>query len=284
MTQYVVGSLVGDDDWALPLWFQSLQANLPVTNTGLVFVVPNMETPARELIAEHAADFAWCEILRDKHDLREPDPDHRAAADARNRMLHEAVRSGATWYLSWDPDFLVQPRVIPELTLRLAQDRGAATVWSWLNRHPPRRAKHAGRTVMFQEPVQATAMSWIQDGYAAHYPSYEFKMRAEDWWDTDVITEFLMMERNVFGKFHFGAHVDGEAVPICRSMHQRNVPRRVFGEVLGIHLNRTDAELPWERALQLADHMPLQAIRPPADDPEMAALGFYELENALVTD
>lgn len=291
--RYVVGAPVWDRAWSLPLWFDSVEANVPKAETGLVFVVPPTDQTSRDVIRERSEGFAFCEVLRDKH--KPFDREHRGEqkhttlAAARNQILVEVNKVRPEWYISWDSDLLIAPGVVEIIA---AQQYPICTVWTWLNRQAPEKLQWLDedwgeemRLVQWQEPMQATAMEWHDKQRRAHHlPGESWDKRTQGFWETDVVLGFQMMQRQVYRTCSFDKHIDGEDIPFNLQLEANKIPRWVYGEQPGVHLYTLDrAELEWgyPEIMGLADQKPLAATHKPAT-PNDAILGFYPIEEPPV--
>jgi hypothetical protein len=291
MLRYVVGCPAWDRAWSLDLWFKSVRANVDPQTTGLVFVVPPEDDATRAAIRDHEDGFAWVEVLRDRHEPydraeRGSVDNHRTLAAARNRLLAVAHRTGPTKFISWDSDLL-----LAEGTVESLEEQGADIpligVWAWMNRHKPhtlRDVKHSSgesRIVLWEDPMQATAMQWEGQLKASHFPGAEWDIRASGLWRADVVLGFQMMNRTVYASTHYASHPDGEDIPFNWALERRSIPRYISGEHVGVHLYKPDPHdlgLGWPDVMALADCKPLAASRIEPRDPIDEALGFYETE------
>src|SRR5881392_3634649 len=99
----VVGAPAWDRVWSLPLWFDSVRANVDPERTGLVFVVPASDTPTRDAIAQLSSDFGWVEVIRDRGRQlpreERPADRHMTLAAARNQILRVVANVRPRWYV-----------------------------------------------------------------------------------------------------------------------------------------------------------------------------------------
>lgn len=289
MTQLVVGAPAWDRAWALPLWFESLRANVDPSSTGLVFVIPASDTPTREIVAELSRDFDWVEVMRDRGDqlTREERPAlrHQTLAAARNQILSVVAKAQPERFLSWDTDLLVPPGTVERLT---AENLPVVTCWTWLNRQAPRRMQwfdgERMDEVLWQPPVCATAMAWDPRNAerAVHYPSSEFGLRSQGIWRCDVALAWQLMDRRAYGVAHYRPHHDGEDIPFAMQLAQRGVPQFCCGEIRGVHLYdrsaRDETALGWPDVMGLARQIPLAAHWTEPRSTEHEAFGFFPIE------
>lgn len=279
----VIGCLVGSKDWALEVWFESVRRNVEPEDTGLIFVVPPTETPARDIINEQGEDFAFVEVMRDKrHNLEdEQDTMHSQHAAARNQMLRHLPGLRPSYYLAWDPDFLLPSRLATELMLRRLD---AATVWTWLNRRDPEPCEFEGDEYVFQRPVQATAMKWAvakNKAYADHYPSDQFNRRAKGIWPAAVITEFMVLSDRAWPWVRYEPHPNGESIPVNWQLEKQKIDRYCCGERVGLHLpeyRADEIDLGYPAIMKLTEQRPLQVRQRSDRDPALELMGLYEPE------
>jgi hypothetical protein len=285
--ELVVGTPAWDRAWALPLWFDSVRANVDPERTGLAFVVPASDASTREAIAGLSEGFAWVEILRDRGD--QSGREERAAtkfttlAHARNMLLQVVNRVRPEHYISWDTDFLIEARGLEALI-----DKGLplVTPWAWLNRQPPKRIRHFdGRDyheVYWQPPVCATAMGWDPSvvGRPYHYSASEFqKRRMSGTWECGVALAFQVMDQRAYAYSSYSPHYDGEDVPFNWRLAQRGVPRHACGDVRAVHLYdrnaRDEIAMGWPQVMNLADELPLASWWTEPRSREYTAFGFF---------
>lgn len=293
MIDYLVGCPAWNRAWSLDLWFASLRDNLDPGTTGLVFVVPPADEATRSVISANAKDFAWVDIMRDKHaqfdrDDRSEDDQHHTLAVARNRLLGVAAKTRPRRFISWDSDLLLAPGAL-DLIERLG-DLPMVGVWAWLNRHGPHQTLFAEdgqepRPVLWEEPMQATAMQWDGANKAAHFHGKEWGQRATGCWRADVILAFQMMTAQVYTSTHYAAHPDGEDIPFNWQLERRRVPRYMYGEEIAVHLyhhNPDEIKLGWPDIMDLSTQEPLASSRLDPRSPIEEALGFYPVETEQV--
>lgn len=284
----VIGAPAWDRAWSLPLWMASVRANVDPENTGLVFVVPAADAPTRDAIAALTADFNWVEVMRDRgaqlpRDER-PATQHRTLATARNQILQIVAKVRPKYYLSWDTDLLVPSGTVDRL---IVERLPITTVWTWLNRMPPRRMNHYDgreyREVLWQPPVCATAMAWDQRnvGRAVHYPADEFRLRSSGLWKCGVVMAFKLMDARAYSVAHYAPHHDGEDIPFNIQLARRGVPRFCCGDIQGLHLYdrsaRDEWAMKWPNVMNLAKQVPLAAHWTGERSPEYEAFGFFEV-------
>lgn len=285
--RYVVGAPVWDRAWSLPLWFDAVEANVPKAETGLLFVVPPMDQATRDMIAERGKGFAFCDVLRDKH--KPFDREHRGEqkhatlAAARNQLLTEVNKIRPDLYVSWDSDMLVAPGVVGEIAKR---DLPICTVWTWLNRQKPQRLRHLGddgelRTVLWQEPMQATAMEWNKNKTrACHLSGTRWEKCIAGFWEAEVVLGFQVMRPNVYSTCFYSKHPDGEDIPFNHRLDALKIKRWVYGDQPGIHLYklvREELDLGYPGIMDLAQQRPIASTHTPRTE-EDAILGFYPIE------
>lgn len=289
---YLVGCPAWNRAWSLDLWFESLRANLDTSKTGLAFVVPPADETTRAAIDRNAGDFAWVEIMRDKNEPfdredRAEDNEHRTLATARNRLLALAVRTRPRRFISWDSDLILAPDAISCIESITDKELPVVGVWSWLNRHYPNRMNYVDsetgdkRKVLWEHPMQATAMMWAGEQKAAHYPGKEWIQRATGLWRADVVLAFQMMTPLVYTSTHYAPHPDGEDIPFNWQLERRRVPRYIYGEEVAVHLYQRDPmeiAMGYPDIMNLAEHIPLASKRLEPRSPLDEALGFYEEE------
>lgn len=286
-TKLIVGAPAWDRAWCLPLWFQSVLANVDPSETGLVFVVPPADTATREVIEALSRPFAWFEVLRDrgmpKSRSERPGEGHAVLAVARNQILQIVEHVQPRHFVSWDTDMLVPPGTVDLLTdLRLP----LVTPWTWLNRQPPRQIELDGQPVLWQDPVAATAMGWdprVKRGDRPfHYPGVEFNRRASGVWRCGVALAFQLMDQRAYRYARYAPHHDGEDVPFNAMLSRRGVPRFCCGDILGVHLyNRSEAHevaIGWPGVLRLAQQRPLAAIWQGERSGMHEAAGLYPVD------
>ena len=174
---------------------------------------------SRDVIAARGEQFAFCEVLRDKHQPFDRETrgavKHSTLAHARNQILVEVNKVRPQHYISWDSDLLVAPGTVEKIA---QADVPICTVWAWLNRQEPQRLRHQDadgapmRSVLWQEPMQATAMEWAGEDRrrAQHLPGEGWDHYAAGLWQTDVVLGFQMMRPNVYMTCRYGPHADGE--------------------------------------------------------------------------
>lgn len=285
--ELVIGAPAWDRAWSLPLWFESVRANVDPANTGLVFVVPPTDTGTREVIAALSAGFSWVEVIRDrgKQSPREERPAtrHETLAQARNQILRVVTSVRPQHYLSWDTDFLIPEGVLPEIQ-RL--NLPLTTVWAWLNRQPPKKVNHFDgeryHEILWQPPVCATAMAFDRNGQPIHYPSHEYALRARGLWECGVTLAWQLMGHRAYSVASYRPHAAGEDVSFALELQQRGIPRFCYGEVQGVHLyDRTckdERELGWPDVMKLAQQYPLAAHWTEPRSALHQAIGFYPTE------
>lgn len=282
----VVGAPAWDRAWALPLWFESVRANVDPANTGLVFVVPASDTPTRDAIARLSEDFNWVEVIRDrgKQLPREERPGERHAtlAAARNQILQVVAGVRPRWFISWDTDVLIPEQgveYIHELELPIC------TAWTWMNRQQPKRIRHFDGSeyheVLWQEPMCASAMRWDRNapGRAIHYPADEFLVRQASTWRCGVTLAFQVMDHRAYSAAHYGPHYDGEDVTFNWQLARRGVERWCCGDVRGVHLydrsQRDEIRMGWPDVMALSRQAPLAADWTEPRSVEHQAFGFF---------
>lgn len=278
--RYVVGCPVWELDWALDLWFESVLANVPSDETGLVLVVPPTETSARDVIAQYADRFRWVEVMRDRRPIlrRTAEDRHKYMALARNQILQHLPGTRCEYFIAWDPNYLLPSNLVPALE---RAEKSAIGVWGWLNREEPARTEHDGQPVLYQKPVQATAMKWQAEYTAIHYPSHEFEKRAKGTWKTGVLNTFVMLDRKAWPCVRYEPHRDGCVIPLCWQLKQRKIQAWCYGERLGLHLpeyRSEELDKGYPKIMAHAAQIPLQAMRKPAEG-ELGLLGLYPLED-----
>lgn len=288
MIDYLVGCPAWDRAWSLDLWFQSLRSNLEPSKTGLIFVVPPMDESTRDAIDKNSGGFAWVEILRDKNaqydrEDRSEQDNHEALAMARNRLLAVAHKTRPRKFISWDSDLLLSPGALGRIE-SVASDLPLVGIWAWLNRQAPHRTKvetqDKQRSVLWEYPMQATAMKWEDLEKASHFEGKEWEMRATGLWRADVVLGFQMMTEHVYCTTYYAAHVDGEDIPFNWQLERRRIPRYICGDEIGVHLythNSKEISLGWPDIMDLKTQIPLAASRPEPRDPVDEALGFYDV-------
>lgn len=288
MIKYVIGCPAWDRAWSLPLWFESVRANVDPDETGLAFVIPASDPFTREIVNELAKDFAWLHVERDRNeqfdrDHRAEDDNHTTLATARNQLLREVNKTKPQHYLSWDSDLLLPPKTVEKIERKSVP---ICTVWTWLNRQQPQTLRHVNpqtgesRMIQWQEPMAATAMSWDRPGRPAHYPSHEWNLRARGFWRADVVLAFQMMESSVYSTTMYRPHKFGEDIPFNCDLERRGIPRYCFADRHGVHLYRRhqqELELGWPDICDLAREIPLAAQHLKPRDPLDEALGYYPI-------
>lgn len=284
--KYIVGCVVRDQDWALPLWFESVKANMPLEETGVVMVVPPEESMARDYIKDGKEGFAWVSVERDKREGPLVDPHechYKQEGDAWNQILAHLSGVRPDAFLAWAPNIVFPPGTIEGIE---RTGVAASTVWTWLNRSEPRTVRHDGALCEYQEPVQATGMRWHdlsvdvgQEGaMPVHYDSHEFGDRATGAWKADVIVGFVYLGRLAYPNVRFEPHRDGHWVPVSRQLEERGIERWVYADKLGVCFPeyRPDELLnEYPAVCNLAAQMPLQAQKPYNPDDELGFLGLY---------
>lgn len=286
---FVIGAVSWKKSWSLPLFFESVRANVDPAKTGLAFVVPAQDTATREMIRAHSEGFAWVEIQRDKTVPFDPEKvgthyHHRAMASAKNWIISQAIKTRPRYFIYWDTDLLV-----PELTVAnaVSENRPLVGIWAWLNRQQPKRHQRTNpetgekEWVLWEPPMQATAMQWDDTDYkkAWHFPAKEWEIRASTTWQADVVLGFQVMKPEVYNSCIYREHVDGEDIPFMADMQRRGLPRWVMGQFIGVHLYEhitDECEGAWEDVIvNLAEQWPLAAMNEETRDPEAELLGFY---------
>lgn len=289
--EYLVACPAWDRSWSLDLWFQSVRDNVDPAKTALAFVVPPEDEATRETIRQHTEqnDFAWVEVMRDKNaqfdrDERSSENKHHTLAVARNRLLGLACKTRPRRFLSWDSDLLLSPGAISRIEEHRKLHPAVIGVWAWLNRHEPHRAlddvdgEGNKRRVLWEEPMQATAMEWIAEQKAVHLPGADWDIRTSSLFRADVVLGFQMMPEEVYTSTHYAAHVDGEDIPFNWQLERRKIPRYIFGDEVAVHLYNHDPKeiaLGWPGIMDLANCKPLAATRIEPRDPVDETLGFY---------
>lgn len=289
--EFIVGAPVWDRAWSLPLWFQSVRANVDPAVTGLCFVVPPSDDATRDAIARLSWGFAWVEVLRDRGPqvAREDRSanNHRTLARARNQILQVVERVRPRWFVSWDTDMLVPVGTVARVCRR---ELPLVTIWTWLNRQAPRRLLYQNgaepEEVFYQDAVQATAMDWDPHvvGRARHYPGEGFVMRSRSLWPCGVALAWQLMDERAYRYAHYAPHHDGEDVPFNWMLHSRGIQRMCLGDVVGVHLYDRFASgeiaLGWPDVMMLAKQKPLAAEWTGPRTVIHQALGFYPLGQA----
>jgi hypothetical protein len=284
----VIGAPAWDRAWSLPLWFESVRANVNPAETGLVFVVPPNDSPTRDAIADLSSGFDWVEVLRDpgapSNRQDRPGTGHRNLADARNRILKVVERVRPDRYLSWDTDFLAPPGAVDRV------DRyglSLATVWGWLNRQEPRRLRYRDSgnrwaDVLVQDPGCFTAMGWARGG-PRHFSSEEYLERGFGLWRAPIALAWQLMDQRAYRVASYSPHPSGEDVPFNRQLAARGVERWCVGGVHGVHLydrtRRDEIALGWPGVMRLADQAPLAATFEGERPLEYRALGLFPAED-----
>jgi hypothetical protein len=281
----VVGAPAWDRSWSLPLWFQSVRANVDPAQTGLVFVVPPTDTLTRDAIADLSMDFSWVEIQRDHGPqltrAERPAQHHETLARARNQILRVVERAKPDRYISWDTDFLVPPGTVDTL---VGLSLPLVTVWAWLNRQPPRRLRYFdGQThhnVLVQDPVCATAMTKDRFG-PRHFPGEQFVNLSSGLWRCHVALAFQVMDARAYRVAHYRPHSAGEDIPFNQMLEDHGIPRYCYAEVRGVHLYdrslKDERAMGWPSVLKLADQLPLAATYTGSRPPHLEALGLYPM-------
>lgn len=287
--ELVVGAPVWDRGWCLDIWFDSVCANVTPSKTGLVFVVPPEDQRTRDVIERRGAEFAFVEVVRDRapaHDRRERlEDNHATLARARNALLKEVQQVGPKWYLSWDSDLLIAPRVLAKLK---SSGKPVTTVWTWLNRMQPRRGRHWDDErsqlleVVWQEPVAATAMEWEAERRAHHFPSNEFGERAAGLWRCDVALAFQLMAPAAYARASYAPHPHGEDIPFNWQLKELGVDRWCYGGQPGVHLfNREQSieeiRVGYPQVMKLAEQRPLAVTYEGERSPEYTTIGLFPL-------
>jgi hypothetical protein len=281
---------VWDRGWCLDIWFDSVCANVEQENTGLCFVVPTEDYASRDVINRRGEEFVFCTVIRDKneqHDriARQTD-NHRSLALARNAILKQVEEVGPKFYLSWDSDLLVMPGTVGLLR---THDESVQTIWTWLNRQPPKRGRHwveeENRTieVEWQEPMAATAMAWEAPQRAVHFDGKDWDKYARGHWRCDVALAFQLMKREAYSVASYAPHPHGEDIPFNWALEQRGIPRYCYGEQPGVHLFTRDhaleeVKLGYPEIMKLADQKPLAAVRTEPRPEAYEAIGLFPLE------
>lgn len=283
----VIGAPAWDRAWSLPLWFQSVRANVHPPDTGLVFVVPPTDDGTREVINELSSGFDWVEVIRDRgtqlQRAERPAERHATLAAARNAILQVVERVQPRHYLSWDTDFLIPRDTVWDLR---KENHPLITVWGWLNRQPPReltyRSEGVDRRVLWQEAPRQTAMGLGRDGRPFHYPAYEYGARSQGFWPCGVALAWQLMSPSAYRVASYAPHHDGEDVPFNLRLHQRGIARMCAGHVRGVHLYDRSANheigMGWPGVMRLADQEPLAATWTGDRSDEYEALGFFPAE------
>jgi hypothetical protein len=249
-----------------------------------VFVVPPNDAATRDVIADHAEDFGWVEVLRDRghQSGREdrPSTGHQNLASVRNQILQVVERVRPRRFLSWDTDFLVPPATFEYVA---GLDLPLATVWAWLNRQEPRRMRYRDRQrrwhdVLVQDPGCFTAMAWHKRA-PRHHPSEEYLARAKGVWRTHIALAWQLMDARAYRVASYAPHPSGEDVPFNMRLAARDVPRYCVGDVLGVHLydrsRRDEIATGWPGVMDLAQQAPLAATYRGVRPPDFEALGFF---------
>lgn len=312
MLDLIIGAPVWDRSWSLPLYAESVRANVHPGSTGMVFVIPPSDTSSREAVGRLFHDFKWVEVIRDRnppHLRSERAEDrHMTLAIARNQILRVVHNVRPKHFLSWDTDFLVPPDTVAMLkSLRLP----IVGVWSWLNRQQPKSMRFLNEgsyeEVLWQDPACQTAMAWhpMAMGRARHYPASQYLHRAQGLWPTDVTLAFQLMDARAYKAGDYGPHMDGEDLTFAYRLRQRNVPRYCCGAVQGVHLYEPsrvvpglsrvenidgvdthwpvkEHEMPYPEVMCLADEVPLAAswVEPRSSIHEK--LGLFPSEGVLL--
>lgn len=283
---FVIGAPSWKRSWSLPLWFESVRANVNPAKTGLAFVVPAQDVATREVIRSMATDFAWVDIQRDKNVPLDIDQlgtmyHHRAMASAKNWIISNAIRTKPRWFIYWDTDLLVPAGTVDAM---IREKKPLMGVWAWLNRADPERILWENpetkeqEWVNYESPMQATAMRWEEPKKAIHFPAKEFEMRSHGTWRADVVLGFQMMEPLVYRQTIYREHVDGEDIPFHWDLHTKGIPRFIMGDKIGVHLHQhltDECEAAWEDVMDLAKQWPIATVRDEPRAPEHELLGLY---------
>jgi len=280
MVDIVVGAPSWKKSWSLPLWFDSLRANVDPAKTGLTFVVPAQDHATREIIANLSDGFAWIEIQRDKFPF-DDDMNYRAQAAAKNYLIAQAIKSRAKHFIMWDTDLLAPAGTVEEA---IRDDKPLTGIWVWLNRSAPQKLRHYDeekdefRDVYWEPPMQTTGMRWIGSCKARHFPNAEWELRSHSTWKADVVLGFQVMKREVFTTTVYRPHPDGESVPFNWNLETRGVPRYIMGNKIGVHMPKPDPDeiqMDWDTAMTLAHQHPLASVWTQPRDPMDELLGLY---------
>jgi hypothetical protein len=309
-TDLVVGCPVWDRAWSLPLWFDSVLANVQPERTGLAFVIPANDYATREVIAERCTPFAWCEVVRDRYEQFDREHrqtnNHASLAQARNHLLAIVNRVGPAFYASWDSDLLLAPGVMRQMlahrfSVSVSGGRTPAmmTVWTWLNRQPPTKVRKVpfhgvdeygeikqGKSVpaWTQVPMAATVMRWEAPIRAHHLDPRDWDRCAQGFWPADVGLAIQMMDARAYKSARYSPHVHGEDIPFNWSLKQRDLPVYCYGEQPGVHLAIHDhrvalqeAALGYPAIMTLAEQKPLAAEWTEPRDEMDVALGMFPI-------
>lgn len=286
LIDFVIGAPSWKKAWSLPLWFESVRANVDPSRTGLAFVVPQQDTSTRDTIEALAGGFKWVDIQRDKFFKFDADKigtfhHHKAMAIAKNCVMSQAIKTTPKYFIGWDTDLILPPGTVEA---GMKEKKPLVGVWSWLNRQKPDRYRHVEedkrvRYVKWEAPMQATAMRWVGECKAIHFPSTEWELRSKSTWKADVVLGFQMMTRDVYTGGHiYRGHPDGEDLPFHWGLERKGIPRYIMGEQIGVHLHKPVTEeltSSWPDILEFANQRPLAAefTEPRSRTDEL--LGFY---------
>lgn len=287
----VIGAPVWNRSWALPAWFDSVRANCEPDAVGLIFVVPPSDAHSREVIDERGRGFAFVEVLRDKYEqfdraVRRHD-NHTSLAAARNMLITHVCQVGPEWFLSWDSDLLVSPGVLPTV---MALEHPVTTVWTWLNRTPPKQGMHWDEQlqrlvpVEWNEPVNATAMAWDpqhkEKAVAVHLDPLHWDTWARGCWRCDVALAWQLMRPEAYRVARYGPHPHGEDLPFNWTLERRGIERWCYGEHPGVHLfdrsqGQTELQEGYPAIMRHAADKPLAATRPRPQSESLRAIGYF---------
>ena len=277
MTDLVVGAQIREQAWAVPLWLDSICANVPTDSTGLVLVVAPSDQTTREVVRDYADRFAWVEVMRDKGDIPYKDEDYELRACGYNRILGAAHKANAEWLCVWPPDIALEVSTVEAMVLRGLR---ASTAWVWLNRQPPSQAWYGDRLCEYNESVKATAMGWTSKQVPIHYPGEQFADRSKGTWRTDVILGFQLLHRSAYRVVNWRPSKYGEFLSINQQLEQRGIDRYCYAESPGVKMRNVphELELGFPGVMQFSDQLPLQSYRPKSGHPELDTLGLYAIE------
>lgn len=264
----VIGAPAWKAELTLPLWFESVKANVNPADTGLVFSVPAEDAKTRAVIDAYAPEFKWVSVERDRS---EPVPredrsltNHKERARARNQVLATAQAARADWFCSWDTDILLPPGSIERMQ---RQQFAFSSPWVWLNRHAPRALRFTDgelfQECQYENPMYATAMRWDPKNRfrAIHYPADAWNQLTEGIFRVDVGIGVQLMRPEAYRFASYGPHPDSEEVVFCSQLAARQIPRYCHGDVIGLHLHNREARdeltMPWPEVMQLAEQRPL---------------------------
>lgn len=282
----VIGAPAWDRAWSLPLWFESVRANVDPADTGLVFVVPASDASTRDAIAALSVGFDWVEVIRDRGTQlpreERPQERHASLAATRNQILQVVAGVRPEHYISWDTDLLIPAGGVEHIrSLGLP----ICTAWTWLNRQKPKKIRHFDGNeyieVLWQDPMCASAMRWDRNtpGRALHYSADEFCIRAEGVWRTGVTLAFQVMDHRAYSAAHYGPHYDGEDVTFNWQLMRREVERWCCGDVRGVHLydrtQRDEIALGWPNVMALSREVPLASDWSEERSIQHQAFGFF---------